>query len=91
MCITYLSNCFLCTDLVFVMDSTSSMGPYISSALNNIYAIVEEIVVSEKSDVHLALVEYRDHPPQVSIKSRGVMFSSNISFYLGSYFCHTRS
>jgi hypothetical protein len=52
-------------DLVFVMDCTSSMGPYIASALENIRSIVEEIVVSEKSDIHLGLVEYRDHPPQV--------------------------
>jgi hypothetical protein len=43
------------------------MGSYIASATNNIRSIVEEIVVSEKSDIHLALVEYRDHPPQVRI------------------------
>ncbi len=49
------------------MDCTSSMGSYINSAKTNIRSIVEEIVVSEKSDIHLALVEYRDHPPQVSI------------------------
>ena len=52
-------------DLVFVMDCTSSMGSYIASAIGNIRSIVEEIVVSEKSDIRLALVEYRDHPPQV--------------------------
>ncbi len=27
---------------------------------------MEEIVSAEKADVHLALVEYRDHPPQDS-------------------------
>jgi hypothetical protein len=53
-------------DLVFVMDCTGSMGSYIASATSNIRSIVEEIVISEKSDVRLALVEYRDHPPQVS-------------------------
>lgn len=52
-------------DLVFVMDCTGSMGSYIDSATKSIRSIVEEIVVSEKSDVRLALVEYRDHPPQV--------------------------
>ncbi|CAF0991962.1 unnamed protein product [Adineta steineri] len=51
-------------DLVFAMDCTGSMASYIQSARDNIRAIVEEIVVSEKSDVRLALVEYRDHPPQ---------------------------
>ena len=49
------------------MDCTGSMGSYIDSARKNIRAIVEEIVVTEKSDIHLALVEYRDHPPQVSV------------------------
>jgi hypothetical protein len=46
------------------------MASYIESATNNIRSIVEEIVVSEKSDIRLALVEYRDHPPQVNIKFR---------------------
>ncbi len=30
----------------------------------NIRRIVEEIVSKEQADIHLALVEYRDHPPQ---------------------------
>ena len=51
-------------DLAFAMDCTGSMGSYINSARDNIRKIVEEIVASEKSDVRLALVEYRDHPPQ---------------------------
>lgn len=55
------------TDLAFAMDCTGSMASYIESAKNNIRAIVEEIVRSEKSDIRLALVEYRDHPPQVSV------------------------
>ena len=32
--------------------------------LQNIRHIVEQIVAREKSDIHLALIEYRDHPPQ---------------------------
>ena len=51
-------------DLVFAMDCTSSMSPYIDSAKNNVRKIVEEIISSEQSDVRLALVQYRDHPPQ---------------------------
>jgi hypothetical protein len=35
-------------------------------SLKSIRKIVEEIVSLEKSDVRLALVEYRDHPPQES-------------------------
>lgn len=51
-------------DLAFAMDATGSMGSYIENARKSIRQIVEEIVASEKSNVHLALVEYRDHPPQ---------------------------
>ena len=50
------------------MDCTGSMGPYISSATDNIHSIVEEIIASEKSDIRLAVVEYRDHPPQVGFE-----------------------
>lgn len=53
-------------DLAFAMDTTGSMGSYIDTARNNIRQIVEEIVAKESSDVRLALVEYRDHPPQES-------------------------
>lgn len=63
------------SDLAFAMDCTGSMGSYIESATQNIRAIVEEIVTSEKSDIHLALVEYRDHPPQVC-------FSRFFSYFL---------
>ncbi|KAK7103463.1 uncharacterized protein [Littorina saxatilis] len=51
-------------DLAFAMDTTGSMGSYINSARDNIRRIVEDIVAKESSDVRLALVEYRDHPPQ---------------------------
>ncbi len=59
----------LTIDLVFAMDCTGSMASYIDSAKTNIRAIVEDIVRSEQSDIRLALVEYRDHPPQVSVCS----------------------
>ncbi|XP_052798673.1 uncharacterized protein LOC128230445 [Mya arenaria] len=53
-------------DLAFVMDCTGSMSSYIEEARTNIRDIVEEIVTVENTDVRLALVEYRDHPPQES-------------------------
>lgn len=59
---------YIYLDLAFAMDCTGSMGMYIQSAMNSIRSIVEEIVTSEKSDIRLALVEYRDHPPQVSFQ-----------------------
>jgi hypothetical protein len=55
-------------DLVFAMDCTGSMGAYIHSATENIRSIVDEIVTHEQSDIRLALIEYRDHPPQVNFK-----------------------
>lgn len=51
-------------DLAFVMDCTGSMMSYIISATNSIRQIVEDIIAFEKSDINLALVEYRDHPPE---------------------------
>ncbi|OWF47447.1 uncharacterized protein LOC110454344 [Mizuhopecten yessoensis] len=67
-------------DLAFAMDCTSSMGSYIETARNSIRTIVEEIVSSEKSDVHLALVEYRDHPPQDrTFVTRRHNFTSSVS------------
>lgn len=51
-------------DLAFAMDCTGSMSSYIKEAQRNIRSIVEEIVSKEAQSVRLALVQYRDHPPQ---------------------------
>lgn len=51
-------------DLAFIMDCTGSMGPYIHNATQSIKKICEEITETEKSNIKLALVEYRDHPPE---------------------------
>lgn len=48
------------------MDCTGSMASYINSAKDNIRFVVEEIVSKEKVTMRLGLIEYRDHPPQVS-------------------------
>lgn len=53
-------------DLAFAMDCTGSMGSYIQEAKDNIEKIVNDVVESEKCDVRLALIEYRDHPPEDS-------------------------
>ncbi|VDH94806.1 blast:Alpha-protein kinase vwkA [Mytilus galloprovincialis] len=67
-------------DLAFAMDCTGSMGSYIKTAQQNIREIVETIVASEKSNVHLALVEYRDHPPQdATFVTRTHDFTSSVS------------
>ena len=49
------------------MDCTGSMASYIKSATDNIRLIVDEIVSKEKVTIRLGLIEYRDHPPQVSV------------------------
>ena len=51
-------------DLAFIMDTTGSMGSYIESARNNIRNLVDEIAVNSNTDLRVALIEYRDHPPQ---------------------------
>jgi hypothetical protein len=81
-----IQKCFF-LDLAFAMDCTGSMGSYIESATQNIRSIVEEIVTSEKSDIHLALVEYRDHPPQVGFFFLQGFFFSCIDriLFLGHY------
>ncbi|KAL7713995.1 VWFA domain-containing protein [Entamoeba marina] len=53
-------------DLVFICDTTGSMGSYLNAAKKSIEKIVTTITQSEKCDVRFALVEYRDHPPQDS-------------------------
>ncbi|KAL7722563.1 VWFA domain-containing protein [Entamoeba marina] len=51
-------------DLVFICDSTGSMGSYLAAAQNSIKKVVSDVTQSEKCDVRFALVEYKDHPPQ---------------------------
>ncbi|XP_045198145.2 uncharacterized protein LOC123552496 [Mercenaria mercenaria] len=51
-------------DLAFIMDTTGSMGSYIDSARQNIRTLVDKIAGRDNTDLRVALVEYRDHPPQ---------------------------
>lgn len=65
-------------DLVFVIDSTGSMGSYIQSAKENSQKIVDQLVQKEGFDVRVAIISYRDHPPQDSSYITKVFeFSSN--------------
>ncbi|CAC5367256.1 unnamed protein product [Mytilus coruscus] len=67
-------------DLAFLMDTTGSMTSYINSAKQNIREIVEEIVATSKSDVRLALIEYRDHSPEdKTFVTRKNDFTSSVS------------
>jgi hypothetical protein len=53
-------------DIAFVIDSTASMGPYISAARQHARREADRIAQSGELDVRFAVVAYRDHPPQDS-------------------------
>lgn len=52
-------------DLVFVVDNTGSMGPYIDVAKSKILEIIRTIKKEELChNLRVGLVPYRDHPPE---------------------------
>lgn len=54
-------------DLVFVVDNTGSMGPYIQSVKSKILEIIRTIKKEELCHrLRVGLVSYRDHPPEES-------------------------
>ena len=71
-------------DLAFVVDCTGSMGSYIAQTQSNI-TFIAETVTKTAFNVRLALVEYRDHPPQdSSFISRSHDFTTNVNEMKGS-------
>jgi len=70
-------------DLAFLFDTTGSMGSYIASATANIETICDAIVSSNKlpsaDALRLAVIAYRDHPPQdVSYVTKTLPFTSDV-------------
>lgn len=51
-------------DVAFVIDSTGSMGPYIAEAKKYAAHIISKIMFEKELDIRVALIAYRDHPPQ---------------------------
>jgi len=51
-------------DVVFVLDTTGSMGPYLEEAKRSVRAEVEKVAAAGDLDLRYAVIEYRDHPPQ---------------------------
>lgn len=51
-------------DLCFVVDTTGSMGPFIDAAKAHLTDVVEALGRDHRMDLHVGLVEFRDHPPQ---------------------------
>jgi hypothetical protein len=58
------------TDLLFLIDTTSSMTPYLDSAKNQVKSIVLEIkrIFFGESDVRVAVVSYKDHQSPTNIE-----------------------
>jgi hypothetical protein len=53
-------------DLAFVVDTTGSMGAFIDAARRHMIAMLRSLAggAGTPLDLRLAVVEYRDHPPQ---------------------------
>ena len=67
-------------DLVFILDTTSSMGSYIQAAKTSINLIYDSIVKAEMCHLRIALVNYRDHPPQdTTCLTKCIDFTDDIS------------
>jgi hypothetical protein len=66
-------------DLVFVVDTTGSMGPFIDDAKRRLVDCVQELGGAKGIDLRVGLVEYRDHPPQeASFVTRGYELTDNL-------------
>ncbi|HWN70031.1 MAG TPA: vWA domain-containing protein, partial [Haliangium sp.] len=68
-------------DLVFLVDETGSMGPYIEQVKEHLLALVAALRGSPLcKSLRLGLVTYRDHPPQDSTyASRAVALTDDIA------------
>ena len=57
-------------DLAFIVDTTGSMGGLIQAAQRQMVEMVDRLAAAIDADMHLGLVEYRDHPPQDTLVYR---------------------
>lgn len=64
-------------DLAFIVDTTGSMGGLIEAAQRRMIEMVGVLAKAVDVDVRLAVVEYRDHPPQDSMIFRVHPFSGD--------------
>lgn len=53
-------------DLCFVVDTTGSMSPFLAAARTALVSTLTALSAKGHLDLRVALVEYRDHPPQES-------------------------
>lgn len=66
-------------DLAFVVDTTGSMSELIAAAQRQMIMMINEISHAAAVDLHLAIVAYRDHPPQDKLVTQVYQFSANTS------------
>lgn len=72
-------NVFNRVDLCFVVDNTGSMGPFIEAAKSQLMDVIERLSKDSLINLHVALVVYRDHPPQ------DTSFITKVSDLTGDY------
>lgn len=60
-------------DLAFVVDTTGSMTGLIASAQQRMIAMIDALLRAAEVNLRLAVVEYRDHPPQDPLPARRSM------------------
>lgn len=65
-------------DLAFVVDTTGSMGAFIQAAQRQMIAMIDALAQGGDVALRLAVVEYRDHPPQDTLPFRAHAFSDNL-------------
>ncbi|KAM0219235.1 hypothetical protein ACHAPA_005283 [Fusarium lateritium] len=58
------------TDVLFLMDTTSSMGPYIDAAKEQVKKIMQDITETfyNEAEVRIAVVGYKDHCDSINIQ-----------------------
>lgn len=67
-------------DLIFLIDETGSMGPYITEVQRHILHIIKAIQASPLcKSLRIGLVGYRDHPPQDNtFVTRGIPLTDDV-------------
>jgi hypothetical protein len=66
-------------DLAFVVDTTGSMGGLIKAAQKQMVSMVDALASAIDVDMHLGVVEYRDHPPQDKMIYRAYDLTDNLA------------
>ncbi|MEW6734851.1 MAG: vWA domain-containing protein [Acidobacteriota bacterium] len=66
-------------DICFVIDTTGSMGSFISAAQQHLLDMISLLSANSGIDLQVGLVEFRDHPPQdTSFVTRVYSLTNNL-------------